>query len=279
MHKQNPLKMGSNFKRLIQAAEMDLSSAEGDYLADMLAEADGDFLYADGGENLVFGEGANLSGTGSVQLDAGDKLYQFTVANATAFRQDLYLCPSFLTLESDNGHPLSGKFVSGAVATFTNPFPTALVQFYRSLPYQPLLVKMLKYSSNVDGQLDTIVTSERYNDVFNKNPSTNQLSVASYRDQYAQNSKIIDFPLNMVFDAFLRTTITIEANSQVTISLRCGAMANVGDMLQSKVNAAVNSGKPLAQTTQGQQRHMIGKMQSLLAKIRGQKQRYIAAGR
>jgi hypothetical protein len=167
--------------------------------------------------------------------------FKLTVKNSNASEAEFYLLSSFLTKETDQGHPLSGKSIAGDALDFGLSDPQTLKNlktFYRFIETSPIQAMSLRLqSTSPDEQYNTDFLITRQNAVFGGDPETSTLKLDEFYLETVQGARIIDqVPVNWSMDQLLEVKAKVAKASTFTVTIRCGVMVSLGEGVQRNIN-------------------------------------------
>lgn len=227
--------------QMLAFAAADLSNFDGDddiSAGQFLSPMAGDDLVDMYGEQLVGYKGIKNPFKGSLAKKAakdGGRVFKLTVTNGVASDNSFYLNPSYLISATTNGHPLSGKGITGEALTFTGSPGTsstaALQNLYNYLLYNPQIAISLRITSTVASQMDEAI-SVTYLDPFKASPVANSLFISSYVDENTYQDKRATIDEALPFDNQTQIIVPIKASSTMTITIFFGPAINLAQVMR-----------------------------------------------
>ena len=165
--------------------------------------------------------------------------FDITVVNAELDTQEFYLTPSMLVTESDNGHPLSGKAISGKELAFSSSSgPSAagaLKAFYRFIADNPSLILGIRIASSTATQMNkTIIVTTNINPFFAQY-AAKKLNIQSYVDENNQQRDIATIDQLLPADQQSQIKVPVVKGTH-TFTLFIGPGANMAQMLRGQAN-------------------------------------------
>lgn len=203
--------------------------------------------YDGSGDDLTDMEGGSFH---TEQQDALiERVYSFTVTNGNNTDQTFFLTPGF---DGQSYSPLIGggtganmPFIAPGVlvqdganySTTQQPLtvvgePKPFQWFFNFVQKNPTRVVGFKITSTVATQIQTAVHFERQSPF--RDLQTSILQLSNYQNEHTYQDKTVTVPIAFQMDDQQRIRMTIRANSTMTITLFCGAVANLGKFLEKR---------------------------------------------
>lgn len=186
----------------------DLMKVEGGY-ASMLEESLANF---NGQPEMVNEMIKNLAGKRHISI---------TITNSEgtpAVDQEVYLCPSMMVGESENGHLLSGKSIGGTPLTITSPngatSTDALKALFRYFDENPSALLGIRISATSELQMNKSITYISQINPFLK----------TYPSEVIQIEGFIDSSIDTGRVALVRRLLTFDRESQIILTVAPGTV-------------------------------------------------------
>lgn len=110
--------------------------------------------------------------------------------------------------------------------------PKPFQWFFNFVQKNPTRVVGFKITSTVATQIQTAVHFERQSPF--RDLQTSILQLSNYQNEHTYQDKTVTVPIAFQMDDQQRIRMTIRANSTMTITLFCGAVANLGKFLEKR---------------------------------------------
>jgi hypothetical protein len=215
-----------------------LNYVGGDYLG-MTGEDPGSGLIGYKGVQNPFDSKSRMA---KITALAQDRTFDLTIVNATEKVQECYLIPSLLVGEGDNGHPISGKAVSGANLDFNSASgpdsATALRAFYRYIEKNPSLIVGLRIETSDKSQMSkTIIITSNINPYF-AGYAKKKLNIQNYVDENVQQRDIATIDAMIPADDQSQVLIPLVPGTH-TLTLFMGPNLNPAQVLREQAMNAI----------------------------------------
>lgn len=168
---------------------------------------------------------------------ATDRVFTYTITNATAGTLTALLCPSYSPNTPAGTYPIvEGVMVANFSASGS---PKTITNFLAFINVNPTSIIAMKIVSNVSAQLAAVMNIVRKSPF--RDLETEQIVLGSYTSEINNNDKMVTVRRPFQMDNQTEISLPIPAGATTSITFYCGAVLNTARALNNKSNRAGRS--------------------------------------